>query len=355
MKKMFVFIVSLVLSLSLTACNSGDRTQSSAGSQSAEETVRVSSGSLAIEVPADWRVSKEEDGKTIYPEFGGGIDLRTDDLRTDDEVDFASMSLGEFYAAYIISLTDDSSMSVTIKPEQLNVGKAAAIRTQLSYNTDKGLLQGWNELIISGYNVYSVTFFVPESIYEDKADLILNTLDSITVSDSEVPMFDASSNQDASSKNDSQDDARTQDEESLSQANAVKKAKEYLSFTAFSHTSLVNQLEYEGFSHDAAVYGADNCGANWTEQASKKAKEYLNFATFSYNGLVKQLEYEGFSHDDAVHSADNCGADWNEQAAKKAKEYLDISSFSHSGLVKQLEYEGFTEEQAEYGVSAVGL
>lgn len=40
---------------------------------------------------------------------------------------------------------------------------------------------------------------------------------------------------------------------------------------------------------------------------------------FSYTGLIEQLEYEQYSHDDAVYAADNCGADWNEQAAKKHK------------------------------------
>lgn len=87
--------------------------------------------------------------------------------------------------------------------------------------------------------------------------------------------------------------------------------------------------------------------------ALKKAKEYLRYTSFSYSGLVKQLEYEGFSNSEAVYGVDNCGADWNEQAAKKAKEYLDYSSFSRSGLVEQLEYEGFTHDQAEYGVSQV--
>ena len=75
---------------------------------------------------------------------------------------------------------------------------------------------------------------------------------------------------------------------------------------------------------------------------------------FSYTGLIEQIEFEGYTHDEAVYAADNCGADWYEQAAKKAQEYLDTMAFSHDGLVEQLEYEGFTHEQAEYGVQAVG-
>lgn len=90
------------------------------------------------------------------------------------------------------------------------------------------------------------------------------------------------------------------------------------------------------------------------QNALSKAHDYLEFTAFSYSGLVDQLEYEQFSADAATYAADNCGADWNEQAAKKAQSYLDFSSFSRQELIDQLLYEGFTNEQAEYGVSAVG-
>ena len=88
--------------------------------------------------------------------------------------------------------------------------------------------------------------------------------------------------------------------------------------------------------------------------ALAKAKSYLDFTAFSYTGLIDQLEYEGFSTEEATYGADNCGADWNEQAAKKAKSYLEFTSFSRSGLMDQLLYDGFTQEQAEYGVTQNG-
>ncbi|UYO62831.1 Ltp family lipoprotein [Acetobacterium wieringae] len=90
------------------------------------------------------------------------------------------------------------------------------------------------------------------------------------------------------------------------------------------------------------------------KNALSKAKSYLSFSAFSYPGLIRQLEFEGFSTEDSTFAADNCGADWNEQAAKKAKNYMDMTAFSRDGLIRQLEFEGFTSEQAEYGVTAVG-
>lgn len=91
------------------------------------------------------------------------------------------------------------------------------------------------------------------------------------------------------------------------------------------------------------------------KNALKSAKSYLDFSAFSRSGLIKQLEFEGYTHDEAVYGVDNVGADWNEQAVKSAKSYLDFSSFSRSGLIKQLEFEGFTHEQAVYGVEQNGL
>ena len=88
--------------------------------------------------------------------------------------------------------------------------------------------------------------------------------------------------------------------------------------------------------------------------ALNTAKKYLDLMSFSYAGLIKQLEYEQYSHEDATYAADNCGADWNEQASLHAKSYLDLSSFSRDSLIEQLEFDGFTHEQAVYGVEQNG-
>ena len=92
------------------------------------------------------------------------------------------------------------------------------------------------------------------------------------------------------------------------------------------------------------------------KNALQKAQDYLSVTAFSHDGLVEQLEIgEKFAHEDAVYGADNCGADWNEQAAAKAKDYLDMMAFSRDGLIEQLEVgEKFTHEQAVYGAEANG-
>jgi hypothetical protein len=89
--------------------------------------------------------------------------------------------------------------------------------------------------------------------------------------------------------------------------------------------------------------------------AVRKAKSYLNFSAFSRKGLIEQLEFEHFSTDDAIYGTDNSGADWYHQSAKKAEAYMRLSAFSRTGLIEQLIHEGFTQSQAEFGAKAVGF
>lgn len=135
--------------------------------------------------------------------------------------------------------------------------------------------------------------------------------------------------------------------------NALSTANLYLSFSAFSRSGLIDQLQYEGYSISEANYAVDNCGANWNEQAKECAKTYLSFMAFSESGLANQLEYDGFTHSEAIYGVSHIVVDWNEQAVKSAETYLEYMSFSRSGLGVQLEYEGFNASQVEYALSIV--
>lgn len=89
--------------------------------------------------------------------------------------------------------------------------------------------------------------------------------------------------------------------------------------------------------------------------ALRRAASYLNMGGFSYKSLVEQLEFEGFSNEDATFAADHCGADWMKQVEQKAASYMNFMGYSRSGLIGQLEFEGFTAEQAAHGADSVGL
>lgn len=120
----------------------------------------------------------------------------------------------------------------------------------------------------------------------------------------------------------------------------------------YSNTGSMDELLDSIDRLSEAVDNMDTDGTSITQgkkNALKMAGDYLNLKGFSYSKLIEQLEYEGFTPAEAKYAANNCGADWNEQAVRKATEYLKLKSFSRAKLIEQLEYEGFTHEQAVYG------
>lgn len=168
---------------------------------------------------------------------------------------------------------------------------------------------------------------------------------------------------------------------SAGERNALESANQYLSFTAFSYSGLIDQLEFEGYSNHEATYAADHCGADWYEQAALSAAQYLSSMAFSREGLIDQLEYEGFTYDQAVYgveqtydaeasstglsdfaaSADtgaessSTGATTGERnALQSAESYLSFMAFSYSGLIDQLEYEGYSNAEATYAADHCG-
>ena len=72
-----------------------------------------------------------------------------------------------------------------------------------------------------------------------------------------------------------------------------------------------------GAEEEVAEEAGDEATAG-EKNALSSALSYLDFSAFSYSGLVKQLEFKGYTNEEAVYAADNCGADWNEQALKSA-------------------------------------
>lgn len=120
-----------------------------------------------------------------------------------------------------------------------------------------------------------------------------------------------------------------------------------------SQSEAINGTIHEG-DKITVIYSLGKEPTLGEKNALSTANSYLRTMAFSYSGLIDQLEYEGYTTTEAIYGAENCGADWNEQAAKMAKSYINTMSFSRSGLINQLKYEGFTAEQAQYGASAVG-
>ena len=58
----------------------------------------------------------------------------------------------------------------------------------------------------------------------------------------------------------------------MSQKNALKSARTYITYMAFSKEGLIRQLEFEEYSTEDARFAVENLGIDWREQALKDAK-----------------------------------------------------------------------------------
>jgi len=94
--------------------------------------------------------------------------------------------------------------------------------------------------------------------------------------------------------------------------------------------------------------------------AIRSAKQYLSFSGFSRQGLIQQLTSDagdGYEIGDATYAVDSLNVDWNSQAVRSAKQYLSFSGFSCDGLIEQLSSEAgdkYTLSQATYGAQQAG-
>ena len=85
------------------------------------------------------------------------------------------------------------------------------------------------------------------------------------------------------------------------------------------------------------------------EQSVKEARSILECFGSSYENMIIALERDlKFSHEEAVYGADNCGADWKEEALRAARKCLEKNGeYSFEKMVFQLQIFNFTQEEAE--------
>jgi hypothetical protein len=211
--------------------------------------------------------------------------------------------------------------------EEINSGVAPRLRivTRLDDDLHHYVLY---DAILSGKDMYTLSLMIPGAAADAFKPVAIRIADSFVPENPKAPEFKGGSAKEQAQPEGGSSGTSSQPRQTQAQP-APAQAKPQATTTSSETVSQKN--------------------------AVAKAKSYLDYSSFSYAGLVDQLEFEGFTTDQATYGANNCGADWYEQAYQKALSYLDYSSFSHSGLVDQLVFEGFTAEQAEYGVGMTGL
>lgn len=125
-------------------------------------------------------------------------------------------------------------------------------------------------------------------------------------------------------------------------------------------SSDTKQIVAEPAITETEVVAEDTGMTNQQKNAVRSAKNYISFQGFSRDGLINQLSSDagdGYSVDDATIAVDSLDIDYNEQAGRAAENYLSFTGFSCDGLINQLSSSAgdkYTIEQAEYGAKLAG-
>ena len=121
-----------------------------------------------------------------------------------------------------------------------------------------------------------------------------------------------------------------------------------------SKESLTEKLVEKGFTSEQVTEALEKLNVNWYTKAAERAKEYLESFNCSYASMVKMLERdEKFTHEEALYGAANCGADWREQAVHCAEKYAERVGFDYDKLVFQIEFFDYPHEDAVYAATKV--
>ena len=141
------------------------------------------------------------------------------------------------------------------------------------------------------------------------------------------------------------------------QKNAVRSAKNWLEYSAYSRNNLIETLsQSDGYTIRDATFAVDSLDINWAKQAKKAAKDWIEYSAYSRKNLIETLsQSDGYTIDDATAAVDGLNIDWNEQALRSAKDWLEYSGYSRKSLIETLsESDGYSKSQATYAAEKAG-
>ncbi len=139
---------------------------------------------------------------------------------------------------------------------------------------------------------------------------------------------------------------------------ALLRARKTLEYGGYSAKDLKEVLLHNGFSQEEADYALEivEPETDWDQQALQRTLQDMTYSHYSYLSLIEFLEHIGFSHESAVYAADNCEADWKEEALCRLKDYIKYGNAeSTEELAQWLTYDQFTEEEIAYAIKAAGI
>lgn len=349
-----------------TASSSETEEVEEAASSSASESADASLytfqlESLAFQVPQDFWGDPTEGGDTLtffYHYENDDADMAMLQFQSEDGQgltadEFKDMK-DDITEGYLEGMQTSDSVSDTDASEVVDaeVGGLPGVSFTAKASYSNVPLDAEVYIVIdeSSDKLLAVAYFKTSGISSETDDAFQNIIDTALPADQVIvsaptPSEDSSSGSSDESASSGSSSAGTNNDK----AAALKDAEEALQYSDYSYDSLIDFLEYDGFTHEAAVYAADSVDADWKEEALSSANDYLKYSSMSESGLKDQLEFEKYTDDEVSYAMDHVDADWNAEALEDLKKWKDYdSTMSDDEIRDMLEIDGFTSDEISY-------
>ncbi len=307
MKKILKIIMALMCCIALVGCgevSTQNKFKNVSNLYETEELSIENLGDIEFQIPKIFKNDTSENREWIYHYYNDLLFAES----CKEENNFTNESFSGNSDSYINGMIQNNDGKIlNVEIIELEIGKAIKSSIEETVNEKRYILH--SIAFIYNKNIYNIGFMNEKTSNVDYSKDFEKLIQTITIKDDyakekieiETETVEVKTEEEKTKENNPTSST------TIGQRNALRSAKNYLSMMAFSYSGLVEQLEFEQYSHDDAVYAADNCGADWNKQAAKSAKNYLEMMPFSREELISQLEFEGFSHEEAVYGAEANG------------------------------------------------
>lgn len=305
MKRIATIVLAGTLALSLTGCISltpakeaeptaGEKTEApDDASESAEDedAVALELGDASMKCPSSWSVDQKTASATIATASSEDstalAQISIVDIGSEIPEDQAKAML----KVYAETLAENAGSTVENERED-TVGDIPCLRFDFAVVSDSETADMSAISFVRGSSIYTCSVGYKDPSRKELTDGILASL-SISPSTNTTDQDDASS--------------AGSDETDEERVGALSMAFQYLACSPFSKDMLIKQLEYEGFSSEAAAWAVDLCGADWDDEAVRTAEMYLDGLDLSREELITYLEHDYFTQEQAEHAANSVG------------------------------------------------
>lgn len=260
MKKILKIIILLICCMALVGCgevSTQNKTKNFSNLYETEELSIENLGDIEFQIPKIFKNDTSENREWIYYYYNDLLFAES----CKEENKFTNKSFSENSDSYINGMIENNDGKIlNVEIIELKIGKAIKSSLEETVNEKRYILH--SIAFIYNKNIYNIGFMNEKTSNIDYSKDFEKLIQTITIKDDYAKEKIETETETETVEIKTEDEKTKENKQTSSttigQRNALRSAKNYLSIMAFSYSGLIEQLEFEQYSHDDAVYAADN-------------------------------------------------------------------------------------------------